>query len=60
MSEEEESLESLLERMEGAVARLSEPDAPLEEMVAQYELASALLANAQERLEVVRSRLEQN
>ena len=48
----------VLDRLERAIARLSDPDAPLEELVSAHQLAQTLLDQAEEELKALRSRVE--
>ena len=49
-------LDELLGSLEGALHRLADPAAPLEQAVADYQQARALLAAAEARLEAARRR----
>ena len=53
---EERSLDELLGSLEAALQRLADPAAPLEQGVADYQQARALLAAAERRLEAARRR----
>ena len=48
----------VLDRLERAIARLSDPDAPLEELVSAHQLAQRLLDQAEEELKALRTRVE--
>ena len=48
----------VLDRLERAIARLSDPDAPLEELVSAHQLAQKLLDQADEELKALRTRVE--
>ena len=48
----------VLDRLERAIARLSDPDAPLEELVTAHQLAQKLLDQAEEELKALRTRVE--
>ena len=48
----------VLDRLERAIARLADPDAPLEELVSAHELAQKLLEQADEELKALRTRVE--
>jgi len=48
----------VLDRLERAIARLSDPDAPLEELVSAHQLAQDLLDQAEEELRALRTRVE--
>jgi len=47
----------VLDRLERAIARLSDPDAPLEELVSAHQLAQRLLDQAEEELKALRTRV---
>lgn len=51
------TLEQVLEQLEGTVRRLADQSAPLERLVADWERAQALAADAERRLEEVERRL---
>jgi exodeoxyribonuclease VII small subunit len=53
----EESLESLLARLEATIGRLADQAAPLDRLVADYEEALRLVNAANARLEAARSRM---
>ena len=48
----------VLDRLERAIARLADPNAPLDELVSAHRLALDLLDEAEEELKVLRSRVE--
>ena len=48
----------VLDRLERAIARLSESNAPLDELVSAHELALRLLGQAEEELKALRTRVE--
>ncbi|TMC12062.1 MAG: exodeoxyribonuclease VII small subunit [Chloroflexi bacterium] len=48
----------VLDRLERAIARLSDPNAPLEELVSAHGLALKLLDQAEEELKDLRTRVE--
>jgi exodeoxyribonuclease VII small subunit len=56
MVAESATLDELLDRLEGLVARLADPAAPLERLVTDYEEATRLLAAAQARLDAASER----
>ena len=49
-------LDALLDRLETVIGRLSDPAAPLERLVADYEEAGRLVEAAQGRLDAVTER----
>jgi len=49
-------LDALLDRLETVIGRLSDPTAPLERLVADYEEAGRLVEAAQVRLDAVTER----
>lgn len=53
----EESLESLLARLESTIGRLADQAAPLDRLVADYEEALRLVNAADARLEAARCRM---
>ena len=48
----------VLDRLERAIARLSDPNAPLDELVSAHQLAVKLLDQADEELRALRARVE--
>lgn len=54
----EESLDRLLARLEAAIGRLTEQNAPLDRLVADYELAGELLVRARRRWEEAELRVQ--
>ena len=48
----------VLDRLERAIARLADPNAPLEELVSAHRLALDLLDRAEEELKALRTRVE--
>ena len=48
----------VLDRLERAIARLSDPNAPLDELVRAHQLAVELLDQAEEELKALRARVE--
>ena len=48
----------VLDRLERAIARLSDPNTPLEELVSAHQLAQKLLDQADEELKALRTRVE--
>ena len=48
----------VLDRLELAIARLSDPAAPLDELVSAHELALKLLGQAEQELQALRTRIE--
>ena len=50
MTAEAEGVDALLDRLESAIARLSDSSAPIEELATAYEEGLLLLARAEERL----------
>ena len=48
----------VLDRLEQAIARLADPNAPLDELVSAHELAVKLLDQAEEELKALRTRVE--
>jgi len=48
----------VLDRLERAISRLSDPNAPLEELVSAHALALELLDQAEEELKALRTRVE--
>lgn len=56
MAEEQAGLDALLDRLEAAIGRLSDPSAPLERLVADFEEAGRLVESAQSQLDAVTQR----
>ncbi len=54
-----EPVDGLLDRLEAALQRLNDPRAPVQQIVADYELAERLLRDAGDRLEQARTALGQ-
>jgi exodeoxyribonuclease VII small subunit len=52
------SLEEVLVRLEGTIARLADGTAPLDELVAAHQRAAGLLSEAEVRLETLKARAE--
>jgi exodeoxyribonuclease VII small subunit len=52
------SLEEVLVRLEGTIARLADGTAPLDELVAAHQRAAGLLSEAEVRLEALKARAE--
>ncbi|MBJ7603555.1 MAG: exodeoxyribonuclease VII small subunit [Candidatus Dormibacteraeota bacterium] len=50
-------MDTLLDRLEAALQRLNDPRAPVQQIVADYELAERLLREAEVRLEQARTSL---
>jgi exodeoxyribonuclease VII small subunit len=50
-------LDGLLDRLEAVIGRLSDPGAPLERLVADYEVAGRLVDAAQGQLDAATERL---
>jgi exodeoxyribonuclease VII small subunit len=48
----------VLDRLERAIARLSDPNAPLDELVSAHQLAVKLLDQADEELKALRAQVE--
>ncbi|HEY6875534.1 MAG TPA: exodeoxyribonuclease VII small subunit [Candidatus Dormibacteraeota bacterium] len=48
----------LIDRLERAIGRLADPNAPLDELVSAHELAVKLLADAEDELKSLRARVE--
>ena len=48
----------VLDRLERAIGRLSDPSAPLDELVSAHQLARQLLEEAEKELQALRSRVE--
>lgn len=48
----------VLDRLEQAIGRLSDPAAPLDELVSAHELAIELLDQADKELQAMRTRIE--
>lgn len=48
----------VLDQLERAIARLSDPNAPLDELVSAHQLAVKLLGQADEELNALRARVE--
>ena len=48
----------LIDRLERAIGRLADPNAPLDELVSAHELAVRLLAEAEDELKALRGRVE--
>lgn len=48
----------LIDRLERAIGRLADPNAPLDELVSAHELAVKLLAEAEEEMKALRTRVE--
>lgn len=55
---ESPGLDALLDRLEAVIGRLSDPGAPLERLVADYETAGRLVEAAQRQLDAATQRLE--
>ena len=55
--EEDEGLDGMLDRLEAVIGRLSDPGAPLERLVADYEAAGRLVEAAQGQLDAATERL---
>jgi exodeoxyribonuclease VII small subunit len=51
-------LDGLLDRLEAVIGRLSDPSAPLERLVADYEEAGRLVEAAQGQLDAATERLD--
>ena len=49
---------AVLDRLDLAIARLSDPNAPLDELVSAHRLALDLLDQAEEELKALRTRVE--
>jgi hypothetical protein len=49
-------LDALLDRLEAAIGRLSDPSAPLERLVSDFEEAGRLVESAQAQLDAVTER----
>jgi exodeoxyribonuclease VII small subunit len=58
LSSADPSFEDVLERLEGTIARLADGTAPLEELVTAHQRAVALLAEAEARLEALKTRAD--
>jgi exodeoxyribonuclease VII small subunit len=56
--QEADGLDDLLDRLESLTARLLDPAAPLDRLVADYEEANRLLEAAQTRLEAAAQAVE--
>jgi exodeoxyribonuclease VII small subunit len=54
---EPQGLDALLDRLEAAIGRLSDPAAPLERLVADFEEAGRLLDDAQAQLDAATERV---
>ena len=54
---EESGLDALLERLEAVIARLSDPGAPLERLVGDFEEAGRLVDAAQVQLDAATERV---
>jgi exodeoxyribonuclease VII small subunit len=54
---EPQGLDGLLDRLEAVIGRLSDPSAPLERLVADYEEAGRLVEAAQGHLDAATERL---
>jgi exodeoxyribonuclease VII small subunit len=54
---DDESLDDVLARLEGAIERLTDQHAPLDRLVADYELARDLTARARRRWEDAEQRV---
>jgi exodeoxyribonuclease VII small subunit len=54
----ETRFEDLLASLEKTIAQLADGTAPLEELVTAHQRAASLLAEAQERLDVIKARAE--
>jgi exodeoxyribonuclease VII small subunit len=54
---EDGGLDGLLDRLEAVIGRLSDPSAPLERLVADYETAGRLVDAAQGQLDAAGERL---
>ena len=52
------SFEDLLARLESTIAKLADGTAPLDELVAAHERARRLLADAETRLEALKTRAD--
>ena len=57
MSSAERGLDGLLDRLEAVIGRLSDPSAPLERLVADYEEAGRLVEAAQGQLDAAAQRI---
>ena len=49
----------LIDRLERAIGRLADPNAPLDELVSAHELAVKLLSEAEDELKALRARVEE-
>lgn len=49
----------VFDRLERAIARLADPNAPLDELVSAHQLAVKLLDQADEELNALRTRVEE-
>lgn len=58
MAKKTETYEALSAKLEGIVARLSENELPLDEMIKLYEEGSALAKKCRDMLEDYKARLE--
>ena len=54
---EPQGLDGLLDRLEAVIGRLSDPSAPLERLVADYEEAGRLVEAAQGQLDAATERI---
>ena len=52
-----QGLDGLLDRLEAVIGRLSDPSAPLERLVADYEEAGRLVEVAREQLDAATERI---
>lgn len=55
--QERPGLDGLLDRLEAVIGRLSDPNAPLERLVADYEEAGRLVELAQDQLDQATERI---
>jgi exonuclease VII small subunit len=56
-AEPEPGLDALLDRLEAVIGRLSDPGAPLERLVSDYEAAGRLVDAAQRQLDAATERM---
>jgi exonuclease VII small subunit len=56
-AEAEPGLDALLDRLEAVIGRLSDPGAPLERLVSDYEAAGRLVDAAQRQLDAATERM---